>query len=179
MDALPYSSHFCDLVILCCYGFTNICCLSHRWILLKPFHLYPRGEMPPTSRQMSRRQFCLSKAVESASRSRTYRRKNHCSSWQKSKRAGLRKAPTSANTVLCWYKSPLMRVKRLREHRRNIAFFRTALGFRPPFKVLCDGNFIHHCILVRLAAPDTTFPKLLGAPTRVYTTRYEYPLALY
>ncbi|KAL1801877.1 hypothetical protein ACET3Z_030524 [Daucus carota] len=42
-----------------------------------------------------------------------------------------------------------MRLKRQRRHGRTLTFLAACFGFRDPFKVLCDGAFIHH-----LAAHD-------------------------
>ena len=36
-----------------------------------------------------------------------------------------------------------MRRKRQKTTRRAMRFYRINFGFRPPFKVLVDGNFVH------------------------------------
>ncbi|CAI5522796.1 unnamed protein product [Closterium sp. Naga37s-1] len=64
-----------------------------------------------------------------------------------------------------------MRVKRQREVRRHVRFYRTSCGFREPFKAVCDGTFLHHVTRLRLSPLATSLPKLLGFPTRVYITR--------
>lgn len=65
-----------------------------------------------------------------------------------------------------------MKVKRQRQTRRHLRFLRTAFGFHEPYKVLCDGNFLHHATTLKLTSPDVSLPKLLGAPTKAYTTRF-------
>ncbi|CAI5457704.1 unnamed protein product, partial [Closterium sp. Yama58-4] len=64
-----------------------------------------------------------------------------------------------------------MRVKRQREVRRHVRFYRTSCGFREPFKAVADGTFLHHVMRLRLSPLATSLPKLLGFPTRVYITR--------
>ncbi|CAI7838665.1 unnamed protein product [Closterium sp. NIES-53] len=64
-----------------------------------------------------------------------------------------------------------MRVKRQREVRRHVRFYRTSCGFREPFKAVADGTFLHHVTRLRLSPLATSLPKLLGFPTRVYITR--------
>ncbi|GJP46041.1 hypothetical protein CLOM_g5382 [Closterium sp. NIES-68] len=64
-----------------------------------------------------------------------------------------------------------MRVKRQREVRRHVRFYRTCCGFREPFKVVCDGTFLHHVTRLKLSPPAASLPKLLGFPTRVHITR--------
>ncbi|CAI5475841.1 unnamed protein product [Closterium sp. Yama58-4] len=64
-----------------------------------------------------------------------------------------------------------MRVKRQREVRRHVRFYRTSCGFREPFKAVADGTFLHHVTRLRLSPLATSIPKLLGFPTRVYITR--------
>ncbi|CAI5519412.1 unnamed protein product [Closterium sp. Naga37s-1] len=59
-----------------------------------------------------------------------------------------------------------MRVKRQREVRRHVRFYRTSCGFREPFKAVADGTFLHHVTRLRLSPLATSLPKLLGFPTR-------------
>ena len=38
------------------------------------------------------------------------------------------------------------RLKRQKQHRKTLDFYRMQFHFQRPFKVLLDGNFLHHCI---------------------------------
>lgn len=61
-----------------------------------------------------------------------------------------------------------MRRKRHKATRRALRFFRIAAGFREPYKVLLDGNFVH---ALRGTAPEEALTRLLGARCRALTTR--------
>lgn len=50
-------------------------------------------------------------------------------------------------------------------------FYTTCFGFREPFKVLCDGTFIHHLVVNRIRPPDTSLSNILGASVKIFTTR--------
>ncbi|CAO2816444.1 unnamed protein product [Amaranthus hypochondriacus] len=62
-----------------------------------------------------------------------------------------------------------MRFAKQKRHRKTIKRFCACFGFREPFKVLCDGTFVHHLVANRLA--DTTVSNTLGAPVQLFTTR--------
>ncbi|XP_074348692.1 uncharacterized protein LOC141687350 isoform X1 [Apium graveolens] len=64
-----------------------------------------------------------------------------------------------------------MRLKRQKRHRRTVRFFTACFGFRDPFKVLCDGTFIHHCVAHDISPFDTVLANLLGAEVKIFTTR--------
>lgn len=68
-----------------------------------------------------------------------------------------------------------MRVGRLKRLRRALRFFRVAHGFREPFKVLLDGNFVHACMSLSLASSESELAallsKFLGAEVRLFTTK--------
>ncbi|KAJ4842478.1 hypothetical protein Tsubulata_001835 [Turnera subulata] len=64
-----------------------------------------------------------------------------------------------------------MRVKKQKRHRRAVRFYTVCHGFRQPFKVLCDGTFVHHLIANRIAPADTALSNILGAPVKLFTTR--------
>ncbi|XP_010516606.1 PREDICTED: rRNA-processing protein UTP23 homolog [Camelina sativa] len=64
-----------------------------------------------------------------------------------------------------------MRVKRQKKNRRTVRFFTVCFGFRQPFKVLCDGNFIHHLVAHEITPADTVISDLLGGPVKLFTTR--------
>ncbi|KAI3520955.1 hypothetical protein L1887_10410 [Cichorium endivia] len=64
-----------------------------------------------------------------------------------------------------------MRLKKQKRHRRSVRFYTTCFGFRPPFKILCDGTFIHHLLVNRITPADTALSNILGAPVKMFTTR--------
>ncbi|CAN8288654.1 unnamed protein product [Cochlearia groenlandica] len=64
-----------------------------------------------------------------------------------------------------------MRVKRQKKNRRTVRFFTVCFGFRQPYKILCDGTFIHHLISNDITPADTAISDLLGGPFKLFTTR--------
>ncbi|XP_071707694.1 rRNA-processing protein utp23 [Rutidosis leptorrhynchoides] len=64
-----------------------------------------------------------------------------------------------------------MGIKKQKRHRRIVRFYKTCFGFRPPFKVLCDGTFIHHLFINNIIPADTSISKILGDPVKLFTTR--------
>ncbi|CAA7014265.1 unnamed protein product [Microthlaspi erraticum] len=64
-----------------------------------------------------------------------------------------------------------MRVKRQKKNRRTVRFFTVCFGFRQPFKVLCDGTFVHHLVSKEITPADTAISELLGGPVKLFTTR--------
>ena len=38
------------------------------------------------------------------------------------------------------------RLKRQKNHRKHLEFYRMQFQFKRPYKILLDGNFIHHCV---------------------------------
>ncbi|WZY92426.1 hypothetical protein YC2023_064755 [Brassica napus] len=64
-----------------------------------------------------------------------------------------------------------MRVKRQKKNRRTARFFTVCFGFRQPFKVLCDGTFVHHLVSKEITPADTVVSELLGGPVKLFTTR--------
>ncbi|KAK1358704.1 rRNA-processing protein UTP23-like [Heracleum sosnowskyi] len=64
-----------------------------------------------------------------------------------------------------------MRLKRQKRHRKTVRFFTACFGFRDPFKVLCDGTFIHHLVAHDISPVDTVLANLLGAEVKIFTTR--------
>lgn len=65
-----------------------------------------------------------------------------------------------------------MRVKKQKQLRRHVSFYKTCFGFREPFKVLCDGTFVHHNLAQRLGALPDSLSTLLGAPAKPIVSRY-------
>lgn len=64
-----------------------------------------------------------------------------------------------------------MRAARLKQIKKNVHAL-TQLGYRPPFNILADHNF-----LISFNASKMTFKQIetiLGAPIKIYTTHCEY-----
>ncbi|KAL5722839.1 hypothetical protein ACHQM5_006310 [Ranunculus cassubicifolius] len=64
-----------------------------------------------------------------------------------------------------------MKVKTNKRHRRIVRFFTTCYGFREPYKVLCDGNFIHHLLTNNMPSADRALSDSLRGRTKPFTTR--------
>lgn len=64
-----------------------------------------------------------------------------------------------------------MRLKKQRRIRKSLRIYITCFGFRKPFKVLCDGTFVHHLLVNRIVPADDALANLLGAPVKLFTTR--------
>ncbi|KAE8665688.1 PIN domain-like family protein, putative isoform 2 [Hibiscus syriacus] len=64
-----------------------------------------------------------------------------------------------------------MRFKKQKRHRKTVRFFSVCFGFRQPFKVLCDGTFVHHLLQNDLTPAE----KALSAPVKLFTTRFNAP----
>lgn len=50
-------------------------------------------------------------------------------------------------------------------------FYTACFGFREPFKILCDGTFVHHLVANRITPADTALANILGATVKLFTTR--------
>lgn len=64
-----------------------------------------------------------------------------------------------------------MRVKRQKRHRKIVRFYTACFGFRQPYKVLCDGTFVHHLIENRIIPADNALSNALAAPVKLFTTK--------
>ncbi|XP_010524485.1 PREDICTED: rRNA-processing protein UTP23 homolog isoform X2 [Tarenaya hassleriana] len=64
-----------------------------------------------------------------------------------------------------------MRVTRQKRNRRTVRFYKVSFGFRHPYKVLCDGTFVHHLVVNQITPADTALSSLLGDPVKLFTTR--------
>ncbi|KAK7385849.1 hypothetical protein VNO78_31765 [Psophocarpus tetragonolobus] len=64
-----------------------------------------------------------------------------------------------------------MKVKKQKRHRKILTFYTACFGFRKPFKVLCDGTFVHHLLVNRITPADTAIGHILSAGVKLYTTR--------
>lgn len=63
-----------------------------------------------------------------------------------------------------------MRLKRQKRHRRAVRFYTACFGFRQPFKVLCDGTFIHNLSINNITPLDNALSNLLAGTVKVFTT---------
>ncbi|XP_059649245.1 uncharacterized protein LOC132295140 [Cornus florida] len=64
-----------------------------------------------------------------------------------------------------------MRLKKQKRHRKSVRFYTACFGFREPFKVLCDGTFVHHLLVNRITPADTALTNILSAEVKIFTTR--------
>ncbi|XP_075520894.1 LOW QUALITY PROTEIN: uncharacterized protein LOC142554131 [Primulina tabacum] len=64
-----------------------------------------------------------------------------------------------------------MRVKKQKRHRRAVRFYTACYGFREPFKILCDGTFVHHLLANGITPTDTALANILAATVKIFTTR--------
>ncbi|KAL9254019.1 rRNA-processing protein UTP23-like protein [Drosera capensis] len=64
-----------------------------------------------------------------------------------------------------------MRLKKQKRHRRVVRFYTACFGFREPFKVMCDGTFIHHLVSNKLVPFEKVVGNALGGSVKLFTTR--------
>lgn len=64
-----------------------------------------------------------------------------------------------------------MRVKKQKQNRKTVRFYKACFAFREPYKVLCDGTFIHHMLESRLGTVNEALSGLLGGHVKVFVTR--------
>ncbi|CAL5346746.1 unnamed protein product [Camellia sinensis] len=64
-----------------------------------------------------------------------------------------------------------MRLKKQKRHRKVVRFYTACFGFREPFKVLCDGTFVHHLHVNSITPANTALSNILGATVKIFTTR--------
>ncbi|KAH9310934.1 hypothetical protein KI387_025969, partial [Taxus chinensis] len=64
-----------------------------------------------------------------------------------------------------------MRVKKQKQNRKTVRFYKACFAFREPYKVLCDGTFVHKIVESRLGAANEALSALLGGHTKVFVTR--------
>ncbi|XP_030953423.1 rRNA-processing protein UTP23 homolog isoform X1 [Quercus lobata] len=64
-----------------------------------------------------------------------------------------------------------MRVKKQKRHRKSVRFYTACFGFRQPFKVLCDGTFVHHLVSHAIKPADNALSNILSAPVKLFTTK--------
>lgn len=66
-----------------------------------------------------------------------------------------------------------MRIKRGKHYKRIINFYCINFGFKAPYNVLLDGNFIQECVKVQFDVKEKLM-KLLFAPVHIILTRCVY-----
>ncbi|GAB2284064.1 hypothetical protein Dimus_018541 [Dionaea muscipula] len=64
-----------------------------------------------------------------------------------------------------------MRLKKQKRHRRVVRFYTACFGFREPFKVICDGTFVHHLVSNQLVPHEKAVSNALGGSVKLFTTR--------
>ncbi|KAI8010417.1 rRNA-processing protein utp23 [Camellia lanceoleosa] len=64
-----------------------------------------------------------------------------------------------------------MRLKKQKRHRKVVRFYTACFGFREPFKVLCDGTFVHHLHVNSITPANTALSSILNATVKIFTTR--------
>lgn len=64
-----------------------------------------------------------------------------------------------------------MRRKKHKSTKKAVQFYKINFGFRPPYKVLLDGNFVHAVDALKRGDAKEEVSKLLGDPARVFTTK--------
>jgi U3 small nucleolar RNA-associated protein 23 len=64
-----------------------------------------------------------------------------------------------------------MRRRKHKNVRRAVRFFKVLHGFREPYKVLLDGNFVHVMREMAAGDPREKIPQLLGAKCRCFVTK--------
>ncbi|BDA48221.1 rRNA-processing protein UTP23 homolog [Coccomyxa sp. Obi] len=64
-----------------------------------------------------------------------------------------------------------MRRLKHKHTRRAVQFYEINYGFRKPFKVILDGNFVHALRETHMGDPAEILAKLLGGPVKLYVTR--------
>lgn len=64
-----------------------------------------------------------------------------------------------------------MRLKKQKRHRKAVRYYTACFGFRQPYKVLCDGTFVHHLLVNRIMPADDALSNLLGAMAKLFTSR--------
>ncbi|KAI9344928.1 Fcf1-domain-containing protein [Obelidium mucronatum] len=62
-----------------------------------------------------------------------------------------------------------MRVKRAKKNKKNMALYSQLFGFREPYQLLLDGNFIHVANLMKMDT-WTAIPKVLQGQVKPFTT---------
>lgn len=62
-----------------------------------------------------------------------------------------------------------MRIKRLKRYRKFINFFKVVYKFKPPFKIMVDGNFFHFATQNNFDLRDNFQKLLLDTPILVMT----------
>lgn len=78
---------------------------------------------------------------------------------------------TVCNLLWIYFNKLKMKVKKQKRHRKTVRFFTACFGFRQPYKVICDGTFVHHLIENRITPADQALSNTLAAPVKLFTTK--------
>jgi U3 small nucleolar RNA-associated protein 23 len=62
-----------------------------------------------------------------------------------------------------------MRVKRLKKYKKYVNFYKVVYKFKPPFKILVDGNFFHLAVSSDFSLRDNFFKIINDTPLLVMT----------
>lgn len=62
-----------------------------------------------------------------------------------------------------------MRIKRLKKYKKFVNFFKVVYKFKPPFKVLLDGNFFHRAVRNGFSLRENFLRLLADTPVFVMT----------
>ncbi|XP_019165188.1 PREDICTED: uncharacterized protein LOC109161308 [Ipomoea nil] len=64
-----------------------------------------------------------------------------------------------------------MEVQEQNRHRRSVRFDAACLGFREPYKVICDDIFMFYLVGHQITPADTALANTLGGAVQLFTTR--------
>lgn len=62
-----------------------------------------------------------------------------------------------------------MRVKRLKKYKKYVSFYKVVYKFRPPYKILVDGNFLHTAVSSGFNLRENFFKLIADTPLLVMT----------
>ncbi len=62
-----------------------------------------------------------------------------------------------------------MRVKRLKKYKKYVNFYKVVYKFKPPFKILVDGNFFHLATSSDFNLKDNFYKMINDTPLLVMT----------
>lgn len=62
-----------------------------------------------------------------------------------------------------------MRVKRAKKYKKYVSFYKVVYKFKPPFKILVDGNFFHNAVATGFSLKDNFFKLINDTPLLVMT----------
>jgi hypothetical protein len=57
-----------------------------------------------------------------------------------------------------------MRIKRLKKYKKYVNFYKVVYKFKPPYKILVDGNFFHNAVSNDFNLKDNFYHLLTDTP---------------